>query len=251
MELEYHNYLVAERIICRSRWAATSVIKDYGISSNKVHVVLPGASIDENLLEDIKLNSTPPLKPLRLGFIGRDWERKILPFLLQIAEVLEKRNVAVEVVAIGPEPQELPDHHLLRPLGFINKQQQMSQFIKLVQSFHFGCLFSSVEGQGQSILESLRLGVPVLGAKAGGIPDGVPEGLGFLFELDSSPELVADLLESFVNNPSDYQELRQRVIARAEEFSWQNTVRKFIEVWQGSEEFLSDNIIDVQPPFAY
>ena len=203
-------------------------------------MVLPGASIDEKLLEQIGLNSPPPLSPLRLGFIGVEWQRKRLPFLLKVAEVLKKRNVAVEVVVIGPDPKDLPPHPLLKPIGFIDKQKQMTEFIKLVQSFHFGCLFSGVDGLAQSILESLRLGVPVLGANAGGIPDGVPEGLGFLFELDSSPELVADLLESFVNNPSSYQELRQGVIARAEEFSWQNTVRKFIEVWQGSEEFLYD-----------
>nr|MDJ0596563.1 glycosyltransferase family 4 protein [Pleurocapsa sp. MO_226.B13] len=208
----------------------------------KVHVVLPGASIDENLIEPTNFNSVSPLNPLRLGFIGQDWQRKRLSFLLQVAEVLAQKNIAVEVVVIGPHPQDLPVHPLLKSIGFINKQKEMKRFIKLVRSFHFGCLFSSVEGQGQSILESLRLGVPVLGANAGGIPDGIPEGLGYLFDLDSTPETVANLLESFVIQPDSYWQLRQRVSDRAEEFSWANTVHKFIQVWQGSEEFLYDPI---------
>jgi glycosyltransferase involved in cell wall biosynthesis len=237
---ELENYKFAERIICQSRWAAASVVNKYGIHSNKVHFVLPGSSVDEKLIDKIKPNNYPPLQPLRLGFIGKDWQRKRLPFLLQVAESLKSKKTAVEVVVIGSDCDSLPKSSLINCVGFIDKHKQMYNFMKLVQSFHFGCLFSSTEGAPQSILECLRLGVPVLGTNVGGIPDSIPEGLGFVFELDHSPEAIADLLESFVNNPNEYYQLRARVAARAEEFTWQRTVEKFIKVWQGSEEFLYD-----------
>ena len=48
----------------------------------------------------------------------------------------------------------------------------------MIRSWHFGCLFSSAEAYGISNLECLRLGVPVLARRVGGIPDTVPEGLG-------------------------------------------------------------------------
>ena len=83
----------------------------------------------------------------------------------------------------------------------------------------------------------MRLGVPVLATDVGGIPDTVPEGNGFLFQPDTSPKIVADLLESFVNNPTSYYQLRQQVEARAEEFSWQHTVHKFIKIWQGEQSY--------------
>ena len=243
LETERKNYLQAKRIICMSREAAKSIIEDYNISATKVHVIPGGANLDEDHLAKVtkSVESKPDtLNPLRLGFIGKDWQRKGLPFLLEIAEVLDSRNIQVEVIAIGPRSHELPNHRLLKSMGFVDKFQDMDKFIKLVRSFHFGSLFSSAEAFGISNLECLRLGVPVIANRIGGIPDTLPEGLGFLFEPNSPPELVADLLESFVVNPSSYQELRQQVIARAEKFSWQNTVRKFIKVWQGSEEFLYD-----------
>ena len=143
---------------------------------------------------------------------------------------------------VGPATKELPPHPLVRSLGFIDKSKDTQKFIKLVRSLHFGCLFSSVEAFGISNRECLRLGVPVLATRVGGIPDTVPEGLGFLFEPGSSPAAIADLLKSFVDNPSTYHSLRQRVVAHAEEFSWQKTVRNFIQVWQGSEDFLYDAI---------
>jgi glycosyltransferase involved in cell wall biosynthesis len=238
---ERENYQASKRIICRSSWAATSVIQDYDADPKKVHVILPGASVPDDLAtKAIALLKDPveiSMKPLRLGFVGVDWRRKRLPYLLEVAQHLDARKIPVEVVVVGPDATKLPTNTLLRPMGYVSKQKNIKKFIRLVTSFHFTCLFSSVEGQGQSILESLRLGVPVLGTNAGGIPDSIPEDLGFVFELETPPSSVADLLESFVKDPSLYHTLRQRVISRAEEFSWNNTVQNFIQLWEGSDKF--------------
>lgn len=241
IQQEKDNYDRAQRIICRSPWAAQSVVEDYKIPPNQVHIIRPGASIDETQIQKLGFQEAPPIQPLRLGFIGKDWQRKRLPYLLKIAEFLNRQNIQVEVSVIGPTAQELPKSKFIKALGFIDKQKQMETFIKLVQSWHFGCLFSTTEGQGQSILECMRLGVPVLGSKAGGIPDSIPQDLGFVFEVDTSAKEIADQLAFFVGNSEQYQQLRQKVASRAQEFSWTKTIEKFIQVWQGSQEFLYDN----------
>jgi len=238
LQQEKENYNRAQRIICRSNWAARSVVEDYGISSQKVHVILPGASINE---EKIQFVPHPPIQPLRLGFIGKDWQRKRLNYLLEIAESLKAKKIDVEVIVIGPDKQELPSSQLMKCIGFLNKQEQMETFMKIVQSWHFGCLFSTTEGQGQSILECMRLGVPVLGTKAGGIPDSIPKELGFIFDLEAPSKEVTDLLEFFVHHPEKYEQLRQQVTFRANEFSWTRTIEKFIQLWQGSQEFVYDS----------
>ena len=60
--------------------------------------------------------------------------------------------------------------------------------MQLVRSFHFGCLFSSAEAYGIANLECLRLGVPVLASRVGGIPDTVRDGLAYLFEPGCPPQ---------------------------------------------------------------
>ncbi|MBD2343425.1 glycosyltransferase family 4 protein [Anabaena subtropica] len=245
IEQEKKNYQNAEKVICMCQWAAESVVKNYDISPIKVHVIRNAANVQESNLGH-QGNSPilyPPLNPLRLGFIGKDWQRKGLLYLLQIAETLNQRGIAVEVIAAGSEPKTLPCHPLLKSIGFIDKANNMQKFIDLIRSFHFGCLFSSAEASPGSNLECLRLGVPVLSTKIGGIPGTVPDGLGFLFEYQTPPEKVADFLESFTANPSKYYELRQQVAKRSEEFSWQQTVHKFIQVWEGSEEFRYKTLI--------
>jgi glycosyltransferase involved in cell wall biosynthesis len=230
---EREHYHAAERIVCMSRWAARSVVERYEVPSSKVHVIHPGANLDERGLAPPSGDAEPPpFAPLRLGFIGKDWRRKGLPFLLRVAEELASRGIEVRVVALGPPAADLPAHPLLERAGFVDKHREARRFVRLVCSFHFGCLFSSAEAYGIANLECLRLGVPVLASRVGGIPDTVRDGLAYLFEPGCPPHEVADLLCSFVRDPQAYRDLRGRVLRSAGAFSWRRTVRDFIALWQ-------------------
>jgi glycosyltransferase involved in cell wall biosynthesis len=231
LDQERAQYHAARRIVCMSRWAARSVVQDYGIEAHKVHVIPGGA----NLIDDDLLLPSPeqprPLEPVRLGFIGKDWRRKNLPFVLRVAEILRSRGHAVEVVAAGFAPDEGPRHPLVRTVGFIDKHSDLETFIRLVRSFHFGCLFSTVEAFGISNRECLRLGVPVLGRDIGGIPDTIPPGLGHLFAADAAPDEVAAVIADYVREPECYLALCRQVAAHAGECSWQHTVCRFGALW--------------------
>jgi glycosyltransferase involved in cell wall biosynthesis len=236
---ETEQYHRADRMICMSRSGARSLVQDYGLSPTKIHVIPGGA----NLLEDEippHAPTPPPLQPVRLGFIGKDWQRKGLGFLLTIADVLQQRGIAVEIPVIGPDATTLPAHPSLRPLGFINKATQLSQFVEQVRSFHFGCLFSSAEAFGISNMECIRLGVPVLARRIGGIPDTIPQGLGQLFDPSDPPEAVADYIAQLVAQPDAYHTWRQTVMARSQEVTWATTVQRFIDVWNGSTQYRYD-----------
>jgi glycosyltransferase involved in cell wall biosynthesis len=198
-------------------------------------VILPGANLHEGDLAPADPAGPPSMSPLRLGFIGKDWRRKGLPFLLRVAEALERRGVGVRVVALGPPAADLPSHALLESVGFVDKGRAARRFVQLVRSCHFGCLFSSAEAYGIANLECLRLGVPVLASRVGGIPDTVRDGLAYLFEPGCPPRAVADLLQGFVGDPRAYRELRGRVGRAAPEFSWRRTVAEFVALWQGAE----------------
>ncbi len=229
---ERRNYHHADHVVGMSGWAAQSVVEDYDVPEEKVHVVPGGANLREDELPDtVESAALSDLRPLRLGFIGKNWRRKGLPFLLDVADALEQRSLDVEVWAVGPEPSDLPDHSALRPQGFIDKASNLEQFVTVVRSMHFGCLFSSTEAFGISNVECLRLGVPVLAFDVGGIPDTVPEGCGVLFAPDSSPVTVAERIAAFVEDPSMYRELREHILSQAKRFTWDRTVKRFVEIW--------------------
>ncbi len=235
-------YRNARRIICRSRFAAKSVVESYGIDPRKVHVVPGGSNIIDDRPQARARPSSASLTPVRLGFIGKDWRRKNLGFVLNIADVLAGRGVAVEVAAAGFDPASGPSHMHLRACGFIDKRTHLQRFVDFLSSCHFTCLFSRAEAFGLSNRESLRLGVPVLASRVGGIPDTVPEGCGHIFAQDSKPTEIANVIDSYVREPNRYWALRDAIALRRDEFTWEAVIKKMQAIWSGETQYRYDRI---------
>jgi len=217
-------------VICMSRWAARSVLEDYGVDTEKVHVVRAGANLDEDQLRRIALPSEPPRDVLRLGFVGKDWQRKGLALLLEVAEYLDRSGQRTRVVVIGVEREQLPHHSLLEVVGFLDKARDLERFVNAIGRTHFGCLLSRAEALGISTLEFLRLGVPVVGFDLGGIPDCITREDGILLSQGMAAAGIAHkLLEAW--DPVRYRRLRQGAAARMTEVTWAESVRRLVQIW--------------------
>ncbi len=220
-----------------SHWAADSIRRDYEVEGKKVHVVPAGSNLDEDNLSSLHASSFPEApslqQPLRLGFLGKEWQRKGGPFLLELAEALQQRGVPTVVRAIGPDPARLPSHPALQPLGFINKQTDTARFVAELRSWHFGTLFSEAEAFGISNRECLRLGVPVLAHAVGGIASTLPDaGCGQLFPAEPSAVEVADWIHARLNPYEGYIAWRDALAPRWREFTWDAAVEQLAEILQ-------------------
>ena len=225
LERERQAYQRAGVIVCMCQWAADSLITDYGIDPSKVHVVPGGANFDDVQLAQLPPAPPPPppsaQQPLRLGFLGKEWQRKGGPLLLQLADILQQCGIPTVIRAIGPDPASLPFHPGLQPLGFINKQTETARFVAELQSWHFGTLFSEAEAAPRSNLECLRLGVPVLSHAVGGIASTLPDaGCGQLFAPHPSATEVADWIEERLTPYEAYLAWRAALAPRWREFTW-------------------------------
>lgn len=237
LKREQLAYQQAGAVICMAQWAADSVIHDYRIDPAKVHVVPGGANLDEALLAglpNLPLPAAPSLdQPLRLGFLGKDWQRKGGPFLLQLADELQCRGIPTVICAIGPDPVSLAfhPHPQLHPLGFLDKQTDTTRFVAELRSWHFGTLFSEAEAFGISNRECLRLGVPVLAHAVGGIASTLPDaGCGQLFHAHPSPVQVADWIEARLSPYEGYLAWRSALAPRWREFTWDAAVERLAEI---------------------
>lgn len=231
LDREKAQYERAHHVVCMASWAAESVIHEYGIDPAKVKVILPGANIEDDLADAVKASPRTDAPfgdgPVRLGFIGKDWRRKGLTILMDVADRLGARGIACEIVVLGHTQDTLPRHPALRPQGFIDKNGDTRRFAELVRSFHFGCLMSDVEALGISTLEALRLGVPALGTRVGGIVDTISPCCGFLVSFARAAEETTDIIEGFYRAPERYQVLAAHVAEHAPHYSWARTIRDF------------------------
>jgi glycosyltransferase involved in cell wall biosynthesis len=226
---EQDAYQAARYVVCWSRWCADDVEASYGVSRDNIRVILPGANVDESSLPGpAEWNGS--LSPLRLGLVGMDWERKGGPILLETATALERMGHPVEVIVIGPAASRLPSHPSLRAVGLVDKRRDLPRFVELVRSFHFGCLLSRAEALGISTLESLRLGVPVIGTAVGGIVDTVPDEAGFLLPPERTSERLVEALLPLLDTPDLYAKMRAGAARVAKGQSWDRTVKEFKEL---------------------
>ena len=223
---ERDAYLAARFVVCMSRWCADDVVSSYDVPPQRVRVIYPGANIDDA--------SIPPaprwdgnLSPLRLGFIGVDWERKGGPLLLDVATTLQRMGHSVEVVIIGPDPSTIPSHPAVRAIGFVDKAQELPRFVTLARSFHFGCLLSRAEASGFSTLESLRLGIPVIATAVGGLAE-LPEDACLLMPRERTSESLAEALDAVIRTPERYVTMREAAERAGRYYSWDRTAREFI-----------------------
>lgn len=223
------NYINSKRVICRSHWAAESLLKDYKIEKNKIFVVPGGANIDINLVNSFDLLKIPPeiskKNPIKLGFIGKDWKRKGGDFLLKLADIFISKSIPFELRVIGPRKKDLPKHQSLRYLGFLDKNLNLNNFVDELRTWHFGTLFSEAEAFGISNRECMLLGVPIICHDIGGISSTLPKSdYGMIFKPNPAPLIVYKWVMDILCPYDNYIELRKKLFRKRKEFSWENSI---------------------------
>ena len=232
VQREREGYLRASTIVTHSRWAAQSVIRDYGIAAEKVYVVVPGANLDVVAYRDWS-NARSPMATdtagaLRLVFVGKDALRKGLDRLIRALRMARASGANCQLRVIGCSPERLEP--ALRNvdgvewLGFIDKQHQPRAYLDAVADNDVGCLLSHAEAGGMCLREFHALGLAVIGPDVGGSPDHVVAEAAHLVRPEASDEHIAALLLRLSNDREGVQRMREISWARRHEVSWATAV---------------------------
>ncbi|SJM68070.1 glycosyltransferase family 1 protein [Gulosibacter sp. 10] len=164
-------------------------------------------------------------------YVGRISKEKNLRALLPQIRALQSRGVRLAMVGSGPDREQLEQEFAGTNTvftGYMSGDALASAFAS-ADVFAFP---STTETLGLVALESMASQVPVVGARAGGIPFAVTEGRsGFLFDPDSESEFTEALSRLLFDD-----ELRVRMgeEARAEalESSWRSATSRLVEHYE-------------------
>lgn len=234
-QAERENYRASAHVVTMARWTAESAVIECGVPAAKVAIILPGANF--SLPPDAVL-AAPPGRVGRerdfvLGFVGMDWQRKGLPFMVEVRDLLAARGWRVKVQAAGAAPQELADREGVNFVGQIDKSgAQGDHFFRFLKACDIGCLFSRAEALGISTLEFLRAGVPVAGFAHQGLADTLPPDAGFRFPLEASAADVADTFEVYLRDEAKQEEFRHHAQHWSPLVTWERCVAEMQELWQ-------------------
>lgn len=188
---------------------ARSAIEVYGAPAQRVHVVPFGANVEAAPRDAVEARiGARALRPLRLLFVGRDWERKGADLVLATGELLARAGVAVELdlVGIARPPHALPDW--VRSHGLLDKRvpTQRAALEALYAQADFFFVPSRAENYGMAFCEAAAHGLPSLTTRVGGIPTIVRDGLtGYTLAPDAPAQAYADRLANALTDPAGYR----------------------------------------------
>lgn len=232
LDQERNNYSGARYVVTRSSWIIPTLTDFYNVDRKKIIHILPGANITlAPGWENPAQTGRPGVdRDLVLGFVGKDWRRKGLPFLLRVRDELSRRGLRAVVKIIGNSDRELVKAPGALVTGFIDKHREMDTFVNAIATCDFGCLFSASEALGISTLEFLRVGVPVAGFCHQGLRDTLMKGASFRFDPAVSVSDVADRFEGYIGNESLQHEMKEKALGYANEVTWEACVKRFGEL---------------------
>jgi glycosyltransferase involved in cell wall biosynthesis len=173
-----------------------------------------------------RLTEGHPGDPLFL-YVGRLSAEKEIERLKPILLANPKARLAL--VGDGPHHKHLQQHFASHPVhmaGFLHGEE-------LAQAYASSDVFimpSRSETLGLVILEAMSSGLPVVAARAGGIPEMIQEGVnGFLF--DEEAEAIA-AINQILASPGLRETIGHAARDRAEHFGWKAATLLLLEHYQ-------------------
>lgn len=237
LQREQAQYHSADGVVFRSRWAADRAIAFYGLPADKVHVVLPGANIAQDVLkvfDNMKRARPRDSSTLKLIFIGKEWERKGLDRLLRAMHIAQLGGARLSLTVIGLEPNDLPkglaDGLCVNWIGYLDKTRDPLKFVEIVGQHDVGVLLSRREAGGVSLREFGRLGLPIIAPETGGSPEFAIPGQATFFKPADTDEVIAAALMRLAADRSYLEQLKDAAWEARTQFDWLFAVDQLAEI---------------------
>jgi len=175
-----------------------------------------------------RLSGGEPERPL-LVYVGRLSHEKRLDLILPLARNLP--GVRFAFVGSGPAEQHLKTLFQGTPTVFTGYMQG-SELAAAYASADVFLFPSDTETLGFVAMESMASGVPVVGARAGGIPDVIDDGVtSLMFEAGNAADLEQKT-RWLLENPAERERLATAGRAEMERHSWRASTEQLLAYYE-------------------
>lgn len=233
-EIEKRGMEEADGIIAISHWTKNIIMKNYGISEEKIRVVHNGIETDGFSNLGGYLNNLKKSGKKMILFVGRITLQKGPDYFIETARrVLEMRpNVFFVVAGSGDMEQQMISR--VAELGLSDKIifagfMRGGELNALYQAADLYVLPSVSEPFGLTPLESLVNKTPVLVSRQSGVSEVLTNALKADFwDIDD----MSDKIISLVDNPALYQTLKENGHKEVQNITWHKSVAGYIDFYK-------------------
>lgn len=227
----------ADRIIAVSESTRRDVTKHLLNEKNSGRVVVIPEAADPRYKTG---PDRPPRDHVEFLFVGRRDPYKNLPLLLRCLADVRKLGIPARLRVIGPDDPRYPEARQLARDLQLGDAITWSGYVSddgLLQAYQSADVFvfpSNYEGFGLPVLEAMACGTPVICSDKSSLPE-VAGDAALLINPDQ-PQTLTDAMIRVAGHPSLRADLARRGLARAAHFSWAETARKTLSVYEAAAE---------------
>jgi glycosyltransferase involved in cell wall biosynthesis len=222
----------AAGIIAISERTKQDLVNIFHLHEKKIRVIYLASSLHSNDSTHRQPIHLPPCKYIL--YVGEREGYKNFRFFIISSIPFFKKNKELKVVCIGGKPFSKNEIHLIQQAGltsrifrYVVSEKQLSAMYENAELLMVPSLY---EGFGLPLLEGFSCNCPVVCSTKGALPE-VGGDAPVYFD-PTNPGSLLEAIEFVFNNESIKKEMRKRGKARAELFSWDNTVRETLELYQ-------------------
>jgi glycosyltransferase involved in cell wall biosynthesis len=223
----------ADAVIVVSNYTAREVQTRLDVPADRVSICPPGAppwrarepDQDQKSRPLLFVGTTEPRKNIGVLLAGY---RKLLMLMPDAPPLLMAGGVSPESSSVLSEIDVPPLAGRVRHLGYVTDSARQD----LYRSASVLVLPSLDEGFGLPVLEAMTVGVPVVAANRGALPE-LLDGAGTLIEPDDADGL-ARALEALLIDPARARAAAEKGLRRAREFTWESTARRVMDVYSAA-----------------
>ncbi|WP_243349543.1 glycosyltransferase family 4 protein [Parabacteroides sp. FAFU027] len=224
----------ADKLIAVSQATKNDIIELFGIPGDKIEVIYHGSSLFPEQADLIKIKPEGLPEEYLLYVGNRNGYKNFNGFINGVAPLLKKRS-SLHLVCAGKKAFSQEEQELFRSLGIDSKVVSYSGIDDNLLAYLYchakAFVFPSLnEGFGIPILEAWSCGTPVILSENPCFREVAAEA-GFYFN-PTDPDSIFENIEKVVTDSNLQKELIEKGKKRLKLFSWENTVRQTIRLYE-------------------
>ena len=226
----------AKKIITISKSSKNDIIKQYGVTEEKVVVIYPGikqvSRMKYKVLSMSDLNKKFGIDRDYILFVGTLQPRKNIERLIEAFSILKNKNLQLVIIGkkgwmyedILAAPKKFGITDRVKFLDYVS-DEDLPSFYKNAICFVLPSLY---EGFGLPVLEAMKYGCPVLTSNVSSLPEA--GGDAALYFDPQNTEDIAKKIDLVISDEKLRSEMKEKGYQQVKKFAWEKTARETLKV---------------------